>query len=69
MKDGRKYFWCGKQECSNWNTRHGTATHVERGANAATVEHPAEETTPPTGKKLSFSESIAGAVRRRRKSE
>eukprot|EP00978_Attheya_sp_CCMP212_P045432 scaffold346486_cov21-Attheya_sp.AAC.1 len=27
-KNGRSYFWCGKQECSNWNTTHGTADHV-----------------------------------------
>jgi hypothetical protein len=70
MKDGRKYFWCGKQECSNWNTTHSTASHVERGsANAAEVETPAEATTA-TGKSITFSQSIAGAVKRvRKKSE
>eukprot|EP00978_Attheya_sp_CCMP212_P022078 scaffold65400_cov34-Attheya_sp.AAC.1 len=40
-KNGRSYFWCGKQECSNWNTTHGMADHVVRA-------NPAEETAPPT---------------------
>ena len=60
MKDGRKYFWCGKQECSNWNTRHGTATHTDR-TNTAESEPPAAE-VDSKAKKPSFSQAISQAV-------
>eukprot|EP00978_Attheya_sp_CCMP212_P010125 scaffold24269_cov40-Attheya_sp.AAC.1 len=64
-KNGRNYFWCRKQECSNWNTTHGTADHVVRA-------NPAEDTAPPTekeeeeegtkDKRDSFSAKISEAV-------
>eukprot|EP00978_Attheya_sp_CCMP212_P000732 scaffold1453_cov45-Attheya_sp.AAC.5 len=41
-KEGRKYFWCGKQECSHWNTTHGTADHTVR-ATVAEKKPPMEE--------------------------
>jgi ribosomal protein L15 len=69
VRDGRTYFWCGKQECSNWNTTHGTTNHTPRvnAADDANDEAPLatekeDEEEGTSDKRVSFSGKISAAV-------